>query len=200
MKILIVGGTGTIGRTLKEAFGKWHEVITASRQTGDVQVDIADPDSIRKMYESLPGLDACVCTAGTGYYGDFQTMTTSMMEPGIRGKLLGQINLVLIGKNFLNAEGSFTLTSGIAAEHPAKNGATVAMINGGVNSFVLGAAQELKRDQRINAVSPGLAADSAERYGHLFPGYNFAPMHKIVNAYILSVEGAVNGEILKVYA
>jgi NAD(P)-dependent dehydrogenase (short-subunit alcohol dehydrogenase family) len=200
MKVLIVGGTGTIGRTVKLALSKRHEVITASRQTGDVQVDITDPESIRKMYESLPGLDACICTAGTGYYGDFQTMTSAMMEPGVGGKLLGQVNLVLIGKDYLNPEGSFTLTSGIAAEHPAKNGTTVAMINGAINSFVLGAAQELKRDQRINAVSPGLVADSAERYGAFFPGYNLAPMDKVVNAYILSVEGAVNGGILKVYA
>ncbi len=127
----------------KEALSAKHEVITASRQTGDVEVDIMDPESIRRMYESLPGLDACVCTAGTGYYGDFQTMTSAMMQPGIKGKLLGQINLVLIGKDYLNAEGSFTLTSGIAAQQPAKNGTTVAMINGGIDSFVKGAAQEL---------------------------------------------------------
>jgi NAD(P)-dependent dehydrogenase (short-subunit alcohol dehydrogenase family) len=74
------------------------------------------------------------------------------------------------------------------------------MLNGAVNSFVLAAAQELKKDQRINVVSPGLVEDSKERYGAMFPGYNLAPMEKVVNAYILSVEGAVNGKILKVYS
>lgn len=73
------------------------------------------------------------------------------------------------------------------------------MINGAVNSFVLGAAQELKKDRRINAVSPGLVEDSRERYGAFFPGYNLAPMGKVANAYVLSVEGAVNGKVLKVY-
>ncbi|MDF7814988.1 hypothetical protein [Hymenobacter sp. YC55] len=42
--------------------------------------------------------------------------------------------------------------------------------------------------------------DSQERYGTLFPGYNLVPMGKLVNAYLLSVEGAVNGRILKVYS
>jgi hypothetical protein len=57
----------------------------------------------------------------------------------------------------------------------------------------------LKGDKRINAVSPGLVEDSYERYGVFFPGYDLVPMGKVVNAYILSVEGAITGKILKVY-
>ncbi|MBA4168344.1 MAG: hypothetical protein H0X41_12525 [Chitinophagaceae bacterium] len=49
-------------------------------------------------------------------------------------------------------------------------------------------------------MSPGLAEDSKERYGAFFPGYNLVPMDKLVNAFILSIEGAVNGKILKVYS
>jgi NAD(P)-dependent dehydrogenase (short-subunit alcohol dehydrogenase family) len=152
------------------------------------------------MFKTLQTIDACICTAGTGYYGDFQTMTGQDMMAGIHGKLMGQINLVLIGKQYMTEGGSFTLTSGIAAVHPARNGSCVAMINGAINSFVLAAAQELKQDKRINAVSPGLVEDSYERYGAAFPGYNLVPMKKIMNAYTLSVEGAVNGKIIKVYS
>jgi NAD(P)-dependent dehydrogenase (short-subunit alcohol dehydrogenase family) len=201
MKILIIGGNGTIGKQITKAFtSRKHEVITAGRTSGTIQVDITSPGSINKMYTTTGNIDACICTAGTGYYGPFDTMTTTEMLPGIQGKLLGQVNLVLLGKQYLNPGGSFTLTSGIAAEHPARNGTCVAMINGAVNSFVLGAAQELKHEQRINAVSPGLVEDSKDRYGAFFPGYNLVPMDKLANAYILSVEGAVNGKILKVYS
>lgn len=200
MKILIIGGEGTIGKRLVTAFGEKHEIITAGRNSGDVRVDISEESSIRQMFEAVATIDACICTAGTGYYGPFVEMTAADMLPGIYGKLLGQVNLVLIGKDYLSEGGSFTLTSGIAAVHPAKNGTCVAMINGAVNSFVLGAAQELRHDKRINVVSPGLVEDSKERYGAFFPGYNLVPMQKLVNAYILSVEGAVNGEILKVYS
>lgn len=200
MRILIVGGSGTIGKKVVEALKAKHEVITAGRNSGDVNVDISDEYSIQRMFEELKQIDACVCTAGTGFYGSYYAMTEADLMPGIKGKMMGQMNLVLIGKKFISKEGSFTLTSGIAAEHPAKNGTAVATINGAINSFVLGSAQELKNGIRINAVSPGLVEDSFERYGDLFPGFNLAPMKKVVNAYILSIEGAVNGKILKVYS
>lgn len=201
MKILLVGGEGTIGKKVAAAFSsRGHEVIIAGRNSGTVQVDITSPESIETMYRNVGNIDACICTAGTGYYGPFDTMTTALMLSGVQGKLLGQVNLVLSGKQYLNPGGAFTLTSGIAAEHPARNGTCVAMINGAVNSFVLGAAQEMTRERRINAVSPGLVEDSKDRYGAFFPGYNLAPMEKVVNAYILSTEGAVNGKILKVYS
>lgn len=200
MKILIVGGNGTIGKRVAEGLSIKHELITSGRNTGDVKVDISSPASIADMFKKTGKLDSIICTAGTGYYGPFHGMTQEDLMPGIHGKLLGQINLVLIGKDFLNREGSITLTTGIAAAHPARNGSGVAMINGAINSFVLAASQELRDDKRINAVSPGLAEDSKERYGEFFPGYNLVPMGKLVNAYILSVEGAVNGKILKVYS
>lgn len=201
MKILLIGGTGTIGKKLASTFSsRGHEVIVAGRNSGTIQVDITSPESINALYNMVKNIDACICTAGTGYYGPFDTMTSEMMLPGLQGKLLGQANLVLIGKEYLNPGGSFTLTSGIAAEHPAHNGTCVAMINGAINSFVLGAAQEMRQERRINAVSPGLVEDSKDRYGAFFPGYNLVPMQKLVNAYILSVEGAVNGKILKVYS
>jgi len=199
MKVLLVGGNGTIGKKVSEALSM-HEVITAGRSSGNIKVDIASADSIKNMFAQVGEVDACVCTAGTGYYGPFATMSESDLLPGIQGKLLGQLNLVLIGKEYLRSEGSFTLTTGIASMHPARNGSAVAMINGAVNSFVLAAAQELKQGQRINAVSPGLVEDSWERYGKLFPGYNLVPMKKLVNAYLLSIEGAVNGKILKVWS
>ena len=198
MKIVLIGGRGTIGKKVAAALGQ-HDLILAGRSSGDEQVDIASPASIEKFFQRLPVVDACVCTAGTGYYGDFQTMTEEHMTAGIRGKLLGQVNLVLIGKNYLRDGGSFTLTSGVAAEMPARNGTTVAMINGAVNSFVLGAAQELRQDKRINAVSPGLVEDSMERYGAFFPGYDPVPMTRVVNAYLRSILGALNGQIIKVY-
>ncbi|HLZ85694.1 MAG TPA: short chain dehydrogenase [Puia sp.] len=200
MRILIIGGQGTIGKKVAATLSSRHDIIIAGRNSGDARVDIGSAASIGELFRKLHTIDACICTAGTGYYGEFDTMTEEHMQSGIRGKLLGQVNTVLIGKDYLTEGGSFTLTSGIASEEPARNGTTVAMINGAINSFVLGAAQELKKGKRINAVSPGLVEDSMERYGHLFPGYNAVPMARVVNGYLLSVEGWVNGRIIKVYS
>jgi NAD(P)-dependent dehydrogenase (short-subunit alcohol dehydrogenase family) len=175
MKILLIGGNGTIGKKVAASFSLRHELIIAGKTSGDIQVDIASENSIKLMFEKVRTIDACVCMAGTGYYGPFDVMTSEDMMDGVKGKLLGQTNVVLIGKEYLSEGGSFTLTSGIAAEHPARNGTCVAMINGGVNSFVLAAAQELKKDKRINAVSPGWLKTAGSDMDHYFLDITWSP-------------------------
>ena len=49
MKILIIGGNGTIGKTVVAHFKEKNEVLIAGRTRGDVKVDIADSKSIKKM-------------------------------------------------------------------------------------------------------------------------------------------------------
>ena len=60
MKILIIGGKGTIGKKVSAHFSKKHEVIIAGRSSGDVIVDIADSKSIEAMFESVGNVDAAV--------------------------------------------------------------------------------------------------------------------------------------------
>ena len=57
MKILIIGGNGTIGKKVSERFSKKHEVVIGGRHSGDVRVDIADSKSIENMFENarIPG-------------------------------------------------------------------------------------------------------------------------------------------------
>ena len=50
MKILIIGGKGTIGKKVSEYFAKKHEIVIGGRKSGDVIVDIADSKSIEAMY------------------------------------------------------------------------------------------------------------------------------------------------------
>ena len=49
MKILIIGGNGTIGKKVSDHFSKKHKVIIGGRNSGDVMVDVADSKSIEKM-------------------------------------------------------------------------------------------------------------------------------------------------------
>jgi nucleoside-diphosphate-sugar epimerase len=42
MKLLVIGGKGTIGKKVVAHFSKTHEIIIAGRTSGDVTVDIAD--------------------------------------------------------------------------------------------------------------------------------------------------------------
>ena len=60
MKLLIIGGQGTIGKKVSAHFSKKHEIIIAGRNSGDVTVDIADSNSIKTMFESTGKIDPAV--------------------------------------------------------------------------------------------------------------------------------------------
>ena len=60
MKILIIGGNGTIGKKVSDHFSKKHEVLIGGRTSGDIKVDIADSKSIQAMFETIGNLDAVV--------------------------------------------------------------------------------------------------------------------------------------------
>ncbi len=199
MKILIVGGNGTIGSKVSSHFSKKHEVIVAGRNSGDVTVDMADSASVKAMFEKVGPVDAVVCTAGEAKWADFDTMTEDDFFIGIKSKLMGQVNLVQIGKDYMNPGGSFTLSTGILADHPVLMTTSAAMVNGGIHSFVKAVCLELKNDIRINVVSSGLVEDAIEHYGAYFPGHNPIPMTKVVNGFVKSVEGAGTGEIIRMY-
>lgn len=109
------------------------------------------------------------------------------------------MNLVRIGKNYLHNGGSFTLTTGILADHPVDLTTSPAMVNGGIHSFVKAVPLELKNNIRINVVASGLVEDAVEKYGAYFPGHNPIPMKKVVHGYVKSVEGKGNGEIIRMY-
>ncbi|HBR57634.1 MAG TPA: hypothetical protein DEA22_09215 [Blastocatellia bacterium] len=73
------------------------------------------------------------------------------------------------------------------------------MVNGGLNSFVAAAAEELPRGIRINVVCPTIVEDSAQAYGRIFAGFDPVPMKRVVNGYVKSVEGGATGRIIRVY-
>jgi NAD(P)-dependent dehydrogenase (short-subunit alcohol dehydrogenase family) len=199
MKILIIGGNGTIGNKVSAHFSKKHEVLIAGRTSGEVTVDIADSRSIEAMFASVGKVDAVVCIAGEAKWAALDTMTEEDYSIGLKSKLMGQVNLVRIGRKYLNDGGSFTLSTGILGDHPVLLTTSPAMVNGAIHSFVKAAALELTNGMRINVVSSGLVEDAVKKYEAYFPGHNPIPMNKVVNGFVKSVEGAGNGEIITIY-
>jgi len=196
MRILIVGTTGNVGKAAVAELEPRHEVITAGRSSGDVRVDLLDAASISAMYEKLGKLDAVVACAGHAYYGSLATMTEAQFMMGLKDKLMGQVNLVLLGTRHVNDRGSFTLTSGVLDRDPILNGANGATVNAALKGFVTSAAIELERGIRINVVSPGLLQGSAKRYEGLFPGHETVSSARVGLAYAKSVEGAITGQVI----
>lgn len=199
MRIIAVGGAGTIGQAIVDVLATRHDVVVAGRTSGDVRVDISSPESVQRMYEDVGDFDAVVSTAGEAHFGPFDSTTEDDLALGVRSKLLGQVRLVLLGRPLISAGGSFTLISGYLFDDPIPEAVGFAVANGGVEGFVRSAALSLDRGVRINAVSPGLAQDSAEQFGQFNPGRTPAPMGTIAAAFERSVEGWRSGEVIRAW-
>jgi len=199
MKILIIGGNGTIGKKVVKHFSNKNDIIIAGRQSGDVTVDISDSSSIKKMFDKTGHLDAIICVAGNAKWDTFENLTEKDYYIGLRSKLMGQVNLVRIGQHYLNKNGSITLSTGILADDPVVNTASAAMVNGGIHSFVQAVVLEIKNGIRINVVSLGMVEDAYEKYKDYFPGHVPISMNKAVKAYERSIDGKNTGEIIRIY-
>jgi NAD(P)-dependent dehydrogenase (short-subunit alcohol dehydrogenase family) len=198
MKILVIGASGTIGKFVATALSERHEIVKAGSKSGDVQVDIKDSGSIRKMFDKVGKIDAVVAAVGKVHFGEFAKMTEAEIGIGIKDKLMGQVNLVLAGRDFVKDNGSFTLTSGVLSHDPIRFGVGASLVNGAIDSFVRAAAIELPRGIRINSISPGVLEESLPSYGPYFLGHDAVPGKRVANAYVKSVEGLLTGQIISV--
>lgn len=198
MRILVVGGNGTVGQAAVNHLRQRHEVLTAGRTSGDVLVNVTEEASVKAMFEKLKTVDAVVACTGHSYFGPVATMTPTQFLDGVKDKVMGQINLVLLGLQYVSDGGSFTLTSGILSRDPVRQGSNAAATDGALDAFVIGAAIEMPRGLRINAVSPGLLADAAQKYDGYFPGHMPVSSERVGFAFAKSVEGAINGQIITV--
>lgn len=196
MRILVVGGSGTVGQAAVNELSRRHEIVKAGRSSGDVTVDLMDEASVRAMYKHVGKVDAVVSAAGHVHFGPVAEMTPEQFRKGINDKLMGQVNLVLLGFDHVNDGGSFTLTSGVLDRDPVRKGASAAAVNGAIGAFVKGAAIEMPRGLRINAVSPGLLEESATKYDGYFPGHEPVSSARVGLAFAKSVEGALNGQVI----
>ena len=197
MKVVIVGGSGKIGSAVVAELKPRHEVVVLGRKTTPA-IDITNPASIGAAFAKLGRFDALVSATGGVKFAPFEQMTSADYEFGLKDKLMGQVNLVLVGREFVNDGGSFTLTSGILAHDPIRAGSSASMTNGALDSFVSAAAIELARGVRINVVSPTVITESMADYGPFFRGFEAVPASRVALAYAKSVEGAQTGQVYRV--
>lgn len=198
MKIIVVGGTGLIGSAVVSQLKPRHEVIVVGNKSGDYQVDIASQESIRALYKAIGKFDAVVNASGLIHFGKFTKMSDSLYRLGIDNKLMGQVNLVLLGLDHINDGGSFTITSGVLDIDPIATGSSASMVNGALNAFTKAAAIEMPRGIRINAISPTVIEEAMENYGPFFRGFDAVPVSKVALAYSKSIEGAQTGQVYSV--
>ncbi|MCD5981068.1 Short chain dehydrogenase [Pseudomonas savastanoi pv. glycinea] len=194
MKILLIGASGTIGSAIAQELAQRHEIVRAGRNSGEEQVDISDSASIRKLFERIGRFDAVVCAAGNVKFAPLAEMTESDFALGLQDKLMGQVNLLLIGREFANDGASFTFTTGVLSHDPIRSGSSASLVNGAIDAFVRAAAIELPRGMRVNSVSPNVLVEAMDSYAPYFRGFKPVPATDVALAYAKSVEGLQTGQ------
>ncbi|HHQ4940573.1 TPA: short chain dehydrogenase [Aeromonas veronii] len=199
--VILIGAQGKMGQAALSGLGK-HKVITASRsgEGCDFQVDITSRESIERLYQNVGSFDAVVNTAGFCEYAPFGEMSDEQWQTTIQSKLMGQINLVNIGLNYINQGGSFTLISGILNIKPIPLAIADATTSGAIDTFVQCVAHELPRGIRINVVNPTLLEEAWDVYGEMMPGFQPVPGALVGKAFERSVDGFISGQVLYVDA
>ena len=198
MKIILIGASGVIGKAIAHELGARHDIVRAGRGGADIQVDMKDSASVERMYAKVGNFDAVISAAGHLHFGPLVDMKPEHFAVSLSDKLMGQINLVVLGQNDIADGGSFTLTSGILSHDPIRGGAQASMVNSAIDGFITGAALELARGVRINSVSPTLVNESIGDYGAVFRGFKTVPAADVALAFVKSVEGAQTGRTYRV--
>ena len=197
-QIVVIGATGTLGQAVAAELKARHEVIEVGASRGAHRVDSTDPASIERLFNEIGKVDGVVTATGKVHFGPLPDMTVEQFWVGLRDKLMGQINVVLVAQKYVNDGGSFTLTSGILADEPIALGASATTVNLALEGFVRGAAIELPRGIRINVVSPTVLTEAMESYAPFFRGFEPVTAQKAAQAYLRSVEGAQTGRVYRV--
>jgi NAD(P)-dependent dehydrogenase (short-subunit alcohol dehydrogenase family) len=194
MRVIVVGATGTIGKSVVRLLAAEYDVVKVGLNSGDYRVDMAHKDSVEKMFKEVGSFDALVCAAGVARFNPLAELSDEDFQLGLNSKLMGQVNLVRVGVNYINEKGSFTLTSGILSQQPMPGSASISMVNAGIEGFVRAAALELQRGVRINVVSPPWIKETLEALGMDTSGG--MPAERVAQAYRTSIAGTRSGLVI----
>ncbi len=194
MKVIVIGATGTIGSAVVRAIGNRHEVIPVSFSKAVIKVDIADRTSIMNMFKATGRVDAVISAAGLAKFGPMASLTDTDFALGLDNKLMGQVNVVRLGMEYVSDNGSFTLTSGILSRKPMIGSSAISLVNSALEGFVRAAALEMPRGIRINVVSPNWVIDTLKAF-NMDPAIG-TPVEVVAGAYLQALEGSMNGAVL----
>ena len=194
MRVIVIGATGTIGSAVVAALSAQHDVVSVGHTSGAIRVDLASIESILQLFRTVEAFDALVCAAGRAAFGTLDELKDADFQLGLSNKLMGQVNLVRIGRQYVHDNGSFTLTSGVLSREPMKGSASISMVNAGLEGFARAAALELPRGMRINVVSPPWVTETLIAR-KMDPSIGL-PAATVAQAYLASVEGTATGQTL----
>lgn len=207
MRVLVIGGTGTVGKNVVRALSTHHdkvgqghlEIISASRSSAEHPVDCRDDASVAALFDKVGTVDAVVSTIGGAKWASAEDATLETYTATLTGKLLCQIRITLAARGHVRPGGSVTLTSGIVGNFAFPGGSPSAIANIGLDAFVKSAAVELPH-MRLNTVSATVLEESADAYAAVFPGFPAVPGAVAAAAFVRSVYGSETGQSIRAWS
>ena len=193
-RVLVIGATGLLGTEIVKALRDRAEVVGASASRAPLRVDIADPASLRRLFEKVGAVDAIVCAAGMARFLPWAQATEDDWAHGLAHKLMGQVNVVRLGAPSVRDGGAITLTTGVLAQQPIPGGAIFTTVNAAVEGFARAAAVELGTRVRVNVVSPGWITETLRAMG-MDESIGLSA-EKAALAYVRQLESGASGSVL----
>lgn len=218
--VLIVGGTGGIGRELARSYADdglpvvitGREDIRAAEIAAEIGsgvagigFDLADPTSIADALGEIGPVSRLVLSAIARDNNPVRDYTIEGAINLTTMKLVGYTATIHALLDRLSDESSVLLFGGRAKDRPYPGSTTVTTVNGGVSSLIRTLAIELA-PVRFNAIHPGIVGDSPFWKGKDLsaviartPTSRLATMADVVDASRFLLENpAMNGENLYV--
>ena len=173
-KVLIVGGTGGIGKALAERYAKLgSDVILTSRDAGraeaaaaeigsnvrGIALDIAEPENIGEMLADVGAIDRLLIVAVERDHNSVRNYDVAKATRGVTVKLVGYTEIVHVLLDRFTDDASVVIFGGLAADRPYPGSTTITMVNGAVKSMIKTMAVELA-PIRFNAIHPGIIGDT----------------------------------------
>jgi NAD(P)-dependent dehydrogenase (short-subunit alcohol dehydrogenase family) len=195
MKLLIIGATGTIGHPIAMALAPRHEVVTVSRHSEPLRVDISSSESVRALFAAAGPIDGVISATGAARFKPLAQLGDEDFAFSLQNKLMGQVNVVREALQRVRDGGVIIVTSGILSRLPAPGSGAISLVNAGLEGFVRAAAIEAPRGIRVNAVSPPWVSETLIKLGMDPKGGLSASV--VAQAYVRTVEGSMTGQVIE---
>lgn len=172
--VLIVGGTGGIGRALAERYASLGSRVVITSRDADraaataagigpevrgIPLDIAEPHRIAEMLKGVGNIDRLLIVAVERDHNSVRNYDVARAVRGVTVKLVGYTEIVHCMLDRFNKDASVVIFGGLAAERPYPGSTTITMVNGAVKSMIRTMAVELA-PIRFNAIHPGIIGDT----------------------------------------
>jgi NAD(P)-dependent dehydrogenase (short-subunit alcohol dehydrogenase family) len=169
--VIVVGGGSGMGlEVARAALAKGAEVVIVGRSqqrlahaveelgsehVRTIAADVTSEEEVSRIFKSVGRFDHLFVSAASNLtYQPIRELDMEAARKTIDAKFVAALLLAKYAAGTINAHGSITFISGIAAERPMPTGYLVGAVNGALFSLVYGLTVALA-PVRVNAVSPG---------------------------------------------